>query len=207
MLPLDWIAERSYHLCSTYCDVTDDIEAPSKNFIFLTAAMQKDMSSEFPLIRVLPWNHFGRKNVGYLYAILHGATTIWDFDDDNILLTNDNIFEIFPVAKSVNGSSVPTSVTVREAEGYSSLSQLSFNPYPLMDCPSTPCKSIYSDSCVFVTAHEETEKTVTAFCFNSISFSVLILFIYDLQAGLEGCHCQISSSITPRWCSRRLRSQ
>lgn len=33
-----------------------------------------------------PWNHFGRKNVGYLYAIHHGAQRIWDFDDDNQLI-------------------------------------------------------------------------------------------------------------------------
>jgi hypothetical protein len=128
---------------------SDDIEAPSKNFIFLTAAMQKNMSSDFPLINHLPWNHFGRKNVGYLYAILHGATTIWDFDDDNILLTKDNIFEMFPVVKGVNGSSLPDSVTVREAIGYTGLSQLSFNPYPLMGCPSTPCKYISRESCIF----------------------------------------------------------
>ena len=30
-----------------------------------------------------PWNHFGRKNIGYLYAIHAGAQQIWDFDDDN----------------------------------------------------------------------------------------------------------------------------
>lgn len=123
----------------------DDIQAPSKNFVFLTAEMQKNMSSDFPLIRFLPWNHFGRKNVGYLYAILHGATTIWDFDDDNILLTNDNIFEMIPVVKGVNGSSLPDSVTVREAVGYGGLGQLSFNPYPLMGCPSSPCKYIHSE--------------------------------------------------------------
>lgn len=35
--------------------------------------------------RYLPWNHFGRKNVGYLYAIQHGAQFIWDTDDDNVL--------------------------------------------------------------------------------------------------------------------------
>ena len=33
----------------------------------------------------MPWNSFGRKNIGYLFAIAHGAKTIWDFDDDNIL--------------------------------------------------------------------------------------------------------------------------
>jgi hypothetical protein len=33
----------------------------------------------------IPWNHFGRKNVGYLYAVAHGAEVIYDTDDDNIL--------------------------------------------------------------------------------------------------------------------------
>jgi hypothetical protein len=35
-----------------------------------------------------PWNHFGRKNIGYLEALKTGACFIWDFDDDNILLDN-----------------------------------------------------------------------------------------------------------------------
>ncbi len=33
----------------------------------------------------LPWNSFGRKNIGYLFAIAKGARVIWDFDDDNLL--------------------------------------------------------------------------------------------------------------------------
>ena len=33
-----------------------------------------------------PWNHFGRKNYGYLAALQAGACFIWDFDDDNVLL-------------------------------------------------------------------------------------------------------------------------
>jgi len=33
----------------------------------------------------LPWNHFGRKNLGFLYAIRRGARVIYDTDDDNIL--------------------------------------------------------------------------------------------------------------------------
>lgn len=32
---------------------------------------------------MLPWNHYSRKNIGYLYAIEHGATIIYDTDDDN----------------------------------------------------------------------------------------------------------------------------
>lgn len=36
----------------------------------------------------LPWNHFGRKNIGFLYAILHGAVNVYDTDDDNRLQTS-----------------------------------------------------------------------------------------------------------------------
>jgi hypothetical protein len=41
------------------------------------------MKSDF--VDLLPWQSFGRKNVGYLYAIARGAKVIWDFDDDNFL--------------------------------------------------------------------------------------------------------------------------
>ena len=38
----------------------------------------------FPRIAALiPENHFGRKNIGYLYALRQSAKMIWDFDDDN----------------------------------------------------------------------------------------------------------------------------
>ena len=32
---------------------------------------------------ILPWNHYSRKNIGYLYALEHGASIIYDTDDDN----------------------------------------------------------------------------------------------------------------------------
>jgi len=40
----------------------------------------------FRLIKRLPWNHYCRKMVGYLYAISQGAAVIADIDDDNIPL-------------------------------------------------------------------------------------------------------------------------
>jgi hypothetical protein len=40
------------------------------------------------ITRYLPWNHYGRKMVGYLYAIKEGAEVIYDTDDDNIPLRN-----------------------------------------------------------------------------------------------------------------------
>ena len=36
-------------------------------------------------VRAVPWRHFARKNLGYLYAIQRGAEVVFDFDDDNIL--------------------------------------------------------------------------------------------------------------------------
>lgn len=39
--------------------------------IYLTPADQEALP--YRVISLLPWNHFGRKNVGYLYAVHHGA--------------------------------------------------------------------------------------------------------------------------------------
>jgi hypothetical protein len=38
----------------------------------------------FETTKLLPWNHYARKVVGYLYAIRDGANVIADTDDDNI---------------------------------------------------------------------------------------------------------------------------
>jgi hypothetical protein len=35
--------------------------------------------------KLLRWNHFGRKNLGFLYALQHGARWVYDTDDDNEL--------------------------------------------------------------------------------------------------------------------------
>ena len=51
--------------------------------VYLSPEDQESMHNIF--VNSLPWNHFGRKNVGYLYAIMHGAAVIWDFDDEHIL--------------------------------------------------------------------------------------------------------------------------
>lgn len=38
----------------------------------------------FETTKLLPWNHYGRKMIGYLYAMREGAQVIADTDDDNI---------------------------------------------------------------------------------------------------------------------------
>ncbi|MDB5183172.1 MAG: hypothetical protein JWO47_956 [Candidatus Saccharibacteria bacterium] len=42
----------------------------------------------YKIIDLLPWNHYCRKMVGYLYAMEHGAELIADTDDDNIPYEN-----------------------------------------------------------------------------------------------------------------------
>jgi hypothetical protein len=50
--------------------------------IYLSVEDQKDLS--FNLQSLLPYNHYCRKNLGYIYAIKNGAELIIDTDDDNI---------------------------------------------------------------------------------------------------------------------------
>lgn len=42
----------------------------------------------FKILSHIPMNHFGRKNIGYLFAVQMGAKYIYDTDDDNILKTD-----------------------------------------------------------------------------------------------------------------------
>lgn len=87
------------------------------NVIFLDEKAQFELGEHFPLVHELPWNHFGRKNVGYLYAVLHGATSIWDFDDDNLL---------FREMLSIKQNETLDVLTVH------SYNSTVFNPYPIM---------------------------------------------------------------------------
>lgn len=46
-------------------------------------SLDKQQRSEFALARLLPTKHYARKNLGYLQAIVSGATQIYETDDDN----------------------------------------------------------------------------------------------------------------------------
>ena len=68
--------------------IAGDKKAPpiynvSGGAIYLSPAEQLRMP--FATTRLLRWNHFGRKNLGFLYAIQHGARWVYDTDDDNEL--------------------------------------------------------------------------------------------------------------------------
>jgi hypothetical protein len=63
--PLDW-----------HCD----------GVIYLSVKDQQKLN--YPIIKDLPFNHYSRKMIGYLFAIEHGAEIIIDTDDDNIPYDN-----------------------------------------------------------------------------------------------------------------------
>ena len=52
-------------------------------------SVDKQLSLNYRIIPLLPWNHYSRKNIGYLYAIEHGAQIIYDTDDDNFITGNN----------------------------------------------------------------------------------------------------------------------
>ena len=59
----------------------------------------EDQNNFLPsLSNLIPTRHYCRKNIGYLYAISHGAEFIFDTDDDNIPL--DNFVEMLVNANS-----------------------------------------------------------------------------------------------------------
>jgi hypothetical protein len=62
-----------------------------KNVKFLTVDEQQDLG--FKSFKTTPFNHYSRKNLGYLYAISQGAEYIYDTDDDTIPYDNWDIKE------------------------------------------------------------------------------------------------------------------
>jgi len=54
----------------------------SENITFLSLQDQYDLG--YQIVDVCPYNHYARKNIGYLYAIQNGAEVIYDTDDDNL---------------------------------------------------------------------------------------------------------------------------
>eukprot|EP01084_Bolivina_argentea_P265706 450481_1 len=57
--------------------------------VYLDVNDQKQIfkiSNAFDTYNIIPFNHFGRKNIGFLYAIMNGAKYIYDTDDDNKII-------------------------------------------------------------------------------------------------------------------------
>ncbi len=58
----------------------------SRNMTFFNIKEQE--KSGFKVAEMLPFSHYSRKNLGYLYAMSRGATAIYETDDDNAPLGN-----------------------------------------------------------------------------------------------------------------------
>jgi hypothetical protein len=65
-------------------DTKTPLDWHADNIHFLSIDRQREMFGE--LAEFIPFRHYCRKNLGYLYAIEHGADLILDTDDDNIPL-------------------------------------------------------------------------------------------------------------------------
>lgn len=55
--------------------------ASTNNITFLSIDDQHRLG--YKIVNDCPYNHYARKNIGYLYAIQNGAEVIYDADDDN----------------------------------------------------------------------------------------------------------------------------
>lgn len=66
--------------------VVGDTKTPSDwsypNCTYLDVEMQKKLG--YRIHSLLPYKSYARKNIGYLYAVQHGAKIIYESDDDNI---------------------------------------------------------------------------------------------------------------------------
>lgn len=76
--------ERTYAAMGGLMIVAGDRKSPARfkapeGVIYLDIAEQR----KSPLGRLLPENHYCRKNLAYLEALRHGAEVIFDTDDDN----------------------------------------------------------------------------------------------------------------------------
>jgi len=56
--------------------------ANTDNLTFLSCEEQLELGYEYA--GLCPWNHYARKNIGYLHAVRLGARIIYDTDDDNL---------------------------------------------------------------------------------------------------------------------------
>lgn len=95
----------------------DDVEG----VIYLT--VQRQRALHYRILDHIPWKHFGRKNVGYMFAIAHGARVIYDTDDDNRL--KELNIPILGLDRELQEAPVAVSWPVDER-----FSAHMFNPYP-----------------------------------------------------------------------------
>jgi hypothetical protein len=76
----DWASTSGWHILIVGDKKSIHTE-DSDNIKFLS--LEEQMSLNYDFIKHCPENTYTRKNIGYLYAIEHGAKVIYETDDDN----------------------------------------------------------------------------------------------------------------------------
>ncbi|CAF1134273.1 unnamed protein product [Adineta steineri] len=93
----------------------------TENIFFLNATIQNELAKISPFYKAsllyAKQHHIVHKNLGYLWAILHGAIMIWDFDNDNELIVNESTFST-SLNETMEALTVPNHNSTL------------FNPYP-----------------------------------------------------------------------------
>ena len=129
----------------------DEYEALASGFegvTYLSLAAQRELP--FESIPLTPERHFGRKNIGYLYATWCGAHVIFDFDDDNAPLS--------AAALDGPGHVAPAGSALLHGEGPSTRpGPHACNPYPFFGAPKAwprglPLERINQGPCATATA-------------------------------------------------------
>ena len=94
------------------CIVVGDIKTPSETYKNLSNIhyIESECKVFSELSDKLPFNHYCRKNLGYLHAVKQGAKIILDTDDDNFL-TGDMLDWRTLQYEKVLGESIPNILT------------------------------------------------------------------------------------------------
>ena len=140
--------------------------AHKKNVVYLSTS---DQDRIFPLLsKVIPWNEMARKNIGYMYAVKHGANMIWDFDDDNMNIVPADIVE----------------TTTKYRIPCDGFSHHLFNTYPYFDLNET-----YSWPRGFPLEHIRTSATVPKLCTSSKKRAVgVVQSLANLQPDVDAVY-------------------
>ena len=72
-------------------------------FVYLT--LEKQLKLDYEIVKLIGINTFGRKNIGFVFAMHHGADTIYDTDDDNEI-HNMALLELWVKHKSIGNWAV-----------------------------------------------------------------------------------------------------
>jgi len=103
--------------------------------VVLSPSEQKTLNTAF--FNAVPWNNLGFKNIGYLYAVMHGAAVIWDFEKRNML--KYFIPDAAPKGAPSINAAIPSpgvkTIRVMEPQQHNFST---YNPYPKLGAPTLP---------------------------------------------------------------------